>query len=101
MVMKTDIELKQDVIAELNWEPTVIGGVIAASNNPKIDVAVMNGVVTLSGEVDSYAKKWAAYQTTRRVIGVKEVVEILRLNCLGLLNSRTKKLAEMRYMQSA
>ena len=83
MVMKTDIELKQDIITELNWEPTVIGGVIAASNNPKIDVAVMNGVVTLSGEVDSYAKKWAANQTARRVIGVKEVVDNIKVKLLG------------------
>jgi osmotically-inducible protein OsmY len=83
MVMKTDVELKQDVITELNWEPTVIGGVIAASNNPRIDVAVMNGVVTLSGEVDSYAKKWAANQTARRVVGVKEVVDNIKVKLPG------------------
>jgi osmotically-inducible protein OsmY len=83
MVMKTDIELKQDVIAELNWEPTVIGGVIAASNNPKIVVAAKDGVVTLDGEVDSYTKKWAAYQTTRRVVGVKEAVDNIKVKLPG------------------
>ncbi len=67
--MKTNIELKQDVITELNWEPTVIEGVITPSDNPKIGVAVMDGVVTLDGEVDSYSKKWAAYRAAGRVAG--------------------------------
>ena len=60
--MKTNMELIQDVIAELNWEPTVIGGVITASVNPKIDVTANDGVVTLEGEVDSFPKKWNAEQ---------------------------------------
>ena len=66
--MKTDTELKQDVIAELNWEPTVIEGVITPSDNPKIGVSVMDGVVTLDGEVDSYSKKWAASRAAGQVV---------------------------------
>jgi osmotically-inducible protein OsmY len=83
MVMKTDMELKQDVITELNWEPTVIGGVITPSDNPKIGVAVMDGVVTLDGEVDSYSKKWAVYRAAGRVVGVKEVVDNIKVKLPG------------------
>ena len=73
--MKTNMELKQDVIAELNWEPTVIGGVITPSVNPKIEVTAAEGVVTLEGEVDTFPKKWSAEQATRRVAGVIEVID--------------------------
>jgi osmotically-inducible protein OsmY len=81
--MKTDIELKQDVITELNWEPTVIGGVITPSENPKIGVSVMDGVVTLEGEVDSYSKKWAAYRAIGRVAGVKGVEDNVKVKLPG------------------
>jgi len=81
--MKTNIELKQDVITELNWEPTVIEGVITPSDNPKIEVAVTNGVVTLNGEVDSYFKKWAAYRAAGRVAGVIDVVDNIKVKLPG------------------
>jgi osmotically-inducible protein OsmY len=72
--MKTNMELIQDVIAELNWEPTVVGGVITPSVNPKIDVTANAGVVTLEGEVDFFPKKWGAEQAARRVAGVMDVI---------------------------
>jgi len=83
MVMKTNIELKQDVIAELNWEPTVIAGVITPSDNPKIEVTAKDGVVTLEGEVDSYSKKWAASRAAGRVVGVIEVVDNIKVKLPG------------------
>jgi osmotically-inducible protein OsmY len=46
--MKTDAQLKNDVLEELRWEPTV-----TASD---INVATHNGVVTLSGTVPHYAE---------------------------------------------
>ena len=49
--MKTDAQLQQDVMDELKWEPTI--------HAAEIGVAVKDGVVTLSGNVDSYGKKWA------------------------------------------
>lgn len=64
--MKSDRELKQDVIDELQWEP----GVPAMH----IGVEVDEGVVTLTGHVDSYTQKCAAEQATLRVLGVKGVV---------------------------
>ena len=50
--MKTDAQIKRDVQDELIWEPSI--------DETKIGVSVEDGVVTLSGEVDSYAKKIAA-----------------------------------------
>jgi osmotically-inducible protein OsmY len=73
--MKTNEDLKRDVIDELNWEPTVIDGIVTPNDNFKIEVSVVNGVVTLDGEVDSYARKWSAYRAVRRIVGVKEVVD--------------------------
>ena len=81
--MKTNMELMQDVIAELNWEPTVIAGVITASVNPKIDVTANAGVVTLEGEVDSFPKKWNAEQATRRVAGVTDVINNIKVKLPG------------------
>jgi len=69
--MKTDAELQQDVMNELKWEPTIKAA--------EIGVGVTDGVVTLSGSVDSYAKKWAAECAATRVFGVKAVAEELQV----------------------
>ena len=61
--MKTDSELQRDVMTELKWEPTI--------HSAEIGVAVKDGVVTLSGEVDTYSMRWAAERAVRRVSGVK------------------------------
>ena len=61
--MKTDLQLQQDVMAELNWEPAV--------HAEQIGVEVKNGVVTLAGEVSSYPEKWHAERAAQRVSGVK------------------------------
>lgn len=67
--MKTDTQLKQDVSAELAWEPSV--------NAAGIGIEVSNGVVTLAGHVTSFAEKWDAERATQRVSGVKALaVEI-------------------------
>lgn len=81
--MKTNIELKQDVINELSWEPAIIEGVIQQSDSPKIGVVAKDGVVTLDGEVDSYSKKWSANQTTGRVVGVTGVVDEITVKLPG------------------
>jgi len=67
--VKTSTELKRDVIAELNWDPSL------PSNN--IGVEVSDGVVTLSGHVSSFVEKWNAERAARRVVGVDAIaVEI-------------------------
>lgn len=62
---RTDAEIQSEVIAELKWEPRV--------QAPEIGVVVKDGVVTLTGWVDSYTKRWAAEEAAHRVRGVKAV----------------------------
>jgi len=63
--MKTDAQVQTDVQNQLKWEPQL--------NAAEIGVAVRNGIVTLSGIVDTYPKKMAAEKVTKGVIGVKAV----------------------------
>ncbi len=65
--MKTDSQLQQDVMDELQWEPRV--------DHANIGVAAKDGVVTLSGFVSSYAAKIAAEKAARRVKGVRGLAE--------------------------
>ena len=63
--MKTDADLKRDVTAELAWDPAV--------KSTAIGVAVKDGVVTLSGHLETFADKHAAARALRRVSGVKAI----------------------------
>jgi osmotically-inducible protein OsmY len=62
---RTDTQIQTDVLAELRFEPRV--------QPNEIGVAVKDGVVTLTGSVDSYLKKWSAEKAAHRVRGVKAV----------------------------
>ena len=64
--MKTDFKIKEDVLDELAWQPNI--------DETQIGVIVEEGVVTLSGIVNSYTKKLAAENAVKRVLGVKAVV---------------------------
>ncbi|MCM2296961.1 BON domain-containing protein [Rhodoferax sp.] len=67
--MKTDSEIKKDVLSELLWDPLVA--------ETKVGVTVNEGVVTLTGHLDTYAEKVAAKRAAERVSGVKAIaVEI-------------------------
>ena len=61
--MKTDLDIKNDVLTELSWDPLV--------PEARIGVAVHEGVVTLTGHLDSYAEKVATKRAAERVAGVK------------------------------
>ena len=63
--MKTDVELRRDIEQELEWEPGV--------DQRRIGVSVVDGVVTLTGEVSFYAEKWNAERAVERVVGVKAI----------------------------
>ena len=65
--MKTDEELQKDVMDEIRWDPSL--GKEAA----QIGVTAHEGVVTLSGNVETYSKKLAAERAAQRVMGVKVV----------------------------
>jgi osmotically-inducible protein OsmY len=63
--VRSDEEIQRDVLEELKWDARV--------QPNEIGVAVKDGVVTLTGWVDSYLKKWAAEEAAHRVRGVKAV----------------------------
>jgi osmotically-inducible protein OsmY len=65
--MSDDSQLKQAVLDELKWEPSV--------NAAHIGVAANAGVVTLMGHVESYTEKFAAEKAARRVKAVHAVAE--------------------------
>jgi osmotically-inducible protein OsmY len=69
--MKTDAQLKDDVIEELRWDPQI-------SDADAIGVGVKDGAVILSGHVPSYAEKLAAARAAERVNGVKAVANDLK-----------------------
>lgn len=69
----TDSQLRQDVIAELEFDPSF--------NGAHIGVAVDKGVVTLGGHVNSYAEKLAAIEAARRVKGVHAIAENIEVHC--------------------
>lgn len=60
-----DEQIQKDVLAEMKWDARV--------QPNEIGVAVKDGVVTLTGWVDTYTKKWAAEDAAHRVRGVKAV----------------------------
>lgn len=62
----SDKSLQKSVLDELDWEPSV--------NAADIGVTVQDGVVTLGGQVETYAAKLAAERAAARVRGVKAVV---------------------------
>lgn len=70
--MKTDTQLRHDVEAQLDWDPRF--------DSQGIGVAVKNGVVALSGHVNSYADRWAAQDATQSVAGVKAIANELAVN---------------------
>lgn len=73
--IRTDVEIQQDVLAELKWDAQV--------QPNEIGVAVKDGVVTLTGWVDSYLKKWAAEDAAKRVRGVRAVANDIEVRLPG------------------
>jgi osmotically-inducible protein OsmY len=74
--MTEDLHLRQDVERELGWESIV--------RSAEIGVGVKDGIVTLSGVVDSHAVKRAAERAAARVLGVKAVSSQLEVDQGGL-----------------
>lgn len=68
---RSDNDVRKDVLAELDWEPSL--------RNDDIAVAVRDGVVTLSGFADSYADKWRAERVTSGINGVKAVANDIQV----------------------
>jgi osmotically-inducible protein OsmY len=84
--MRTDDQIQNDVINQLKWNP-----MLTAS---EIGVAVKNGVVTLSGHVDSYLKKMEAEKATKKVLGVKAVAEDIEVGISAAFKKSDTQIAE-------
>jgi osmotically-inducible protein OsmY len=84
--MKSDYQIQKDVMDELRWEP-----LLSAS---EIGVAVKNGIVTLSGIVDTYPKKVAAEKAAKRVAGVRAVAEDMQVGISPAFRKTDAEIAE-------
>jgi osmotically-inducible protein OsmY len=74
--MKSDSEIREDVIRELRWDPQV-------PEPEAIGVAVEDGAVTLTGHTSTYAEKLAAARAAERVYGVKAVANEVKVKLTG------------------
>jgi osmotically-inducible protein OsmY len=86
--MKTNYDLRKDVMDEIGFTPEL------RSVDKEIEVAVKDGVVTLSGEVDSYWKKVAAEEAAQRVTGVRVVASDLVVKVSGPGRTTDTEIAE-------
>ena len=84
--MKTDAEIKKDVLAELAWQPEI--------DETQMGVIVEDGVVTLTGVVDSYVKKVAAEKAVKRLAGVRAVAEDIEIMYGSAYKKTDKEIAK-------
>ncbi len=84
MKMKNNSELQADVQNAIKWEPLL--------NAAEIGVTAKDGVVSLTGVVDSYSKKMEVENAAKKVIGVKALVEKIEVK---FPNSWTKTSSEV------
>ena len=84
--MKTDEELRTDVIAELKWNPRI--------NSNQIGVIVKDGAVTLTGMVETYVERIQAERAARRVQGVRAVAENIEVKLPTQIKRTDEGIAE-------
>jgi len=73
-ITATDVRLRNAVVRQLDWEPAVDASAIG--------VAARDGVVTLTGFIDSYAGKLAAERVVKRVRGVRAIANDIKVRLL-------------------
>lgn len=84
--MKSDNQIQKDVMDELKWQPFL--------NASEIGVAVKNGIVTLSGQIDTYSKKLSAEKAAKKVAGVKAIAEDIQIGVSPAYNKTDAEIAE-------
>lgn len=84
--MKTDVQIQKDVMEELRWTPLL--------KSSEIGVAVKDGVVTLSGMVDTYSKKMEAERAASNVAGVKAVALDIQVGVSAYFKRTDTEIAE-------
>src|ERR1700724_2950733 len=70
--MKSDSEIREDVINELKWDPKI-------PEPEPTGVAVQDGAVALTGHVSTYSQRLAATRAAERVYGVRAVANDLEV----------------------
>lgn len=83
--MRSDAQIQKDVMAELKWQPSL--------SSAEIGVAVKNGVVTLSGQVNSFIKKATAERAAKNIAGVKAVAEDIEVRSTSSLAKSDTEIA--------
>jgi osmotically-inducible protein OsmY len=78
--MRSNEDLQKDVQNAIKWEPLL--------HAAEIGVTVKDGIVNLTGTVDSYAKKIEAEDAAKKVAGVKAIVEKIEIK---FSNGHSKK----------
>lgn len=84
--MRTDAQIKQDVLNALKWSSEV--------KEEHIGVTVHNSAVTLSGHVPTYWQKRAAKEAAKRVADVKAVVDNVEVHLDSEMRATDEGLAE-------
>jgi osmotically-inducible protein OsmY len=69
---RTDIQIKDDVLSELKYEPSI--------KSTDIDVLVQDGIVTLQGSVSSYGERWETVRVAQRVASVAAIINEIIVN---------------------
>ena len=83
--MKTDAQLQQDIQRELSWDPSV--------KSTDIGVIVQHGVVTLTGNLTTYAEKHAVEHAVQRVRGVRAMAVELQVRLVPALERNDADIA--------
>jgi osmotically-inducible protein OsmY len=84
--MKTNQDLQQDVENALRWEPLL--------QTAEIGVVAKDGIITLTGTVDSYAKKSEAEDAAKNVAGVKVVIEQIEVFLSSEVHKTDQEIAD-------
>ncbi|MBS1789963.1 MAG: BON domain-containing protein [Acidobacteria bacterium] len=86
MTYKSDEELQSEVMFQLGWDSRI--------KQTEIGVTIHRGIVTLTGKVDTYAKKLAAQQAAHRVKGVLDVVNDVEVQIPGSMHRTDEEIAK-------
>jgi len=83
--IKSDGDIKNDVLDELRYEPGI--------DVTHIGVLVRDGVVTLNGTTQNYGEKWEAVIAAKRVFGVTAVADDIEIKLDDPLNPSDGEIA--------
>lgn len=83
---KSDSQIQQDVINEIQWDPSI--------TSSQISVTAKDGIVTLRGSVPHYFEKSKAENAAQRVGGVRAVADEIEVNLMGSYIRGDEQIAE-------